>query len=131
MEYRLAFRTTQEQHVINHDLLISLATLIWMQPGTTPATHPDPKCKKVKAQIVATPLVNGCTSAFGHCTTWTIAGNQGLSRWFVRQLRSDRWGNGLVRWSDWDAAHRRQDDRRRVGSRRLGRDLPTVISWRR
>ena len=63
----------------NHNFLIGLAALTLLESSATAATRADPKCKKVKAEIVATPLVNGCTSAFGLCTSVTIDGNQGLN----------------------------------------------------
>ena len=63
----------------HYNFLIGLAALTLLESGATAANNPDPKCKKVKAEIVATPLVDGCTSAFGLCTTGTIDGNQGLN----------------------------------------------------
>jgi hypothetical protein len=62
----------------HHNLLIGCAALTLLESSATAATHADQTCKKVKAEIVATPLVNGCTSAFGLCTAGTIDGNQGL-----------------------------------------------------
>ena len=58
---------------------ISLAVLALMIASVPAAAHSGKKCKKLQAQIIAAPLVTGCTSPFGLCTTGTIDGNQGLS----------------------------------------------------
>jgi hypothetical protein len=60
------------------DVLIALAVLTLAGSHATSAEQPEKKCKKVEAQIIATPLVAGCTSPFGLCTTGTIDGNEGL-----------------------------------------------------
>lgn len=61
------------------NLLNGLALVTLMGTSAMSAKHPEKKCKKVQARIVAAPLLTGCTSPFGLCTAGTIEGNQGLN----------------------------------------------------
>ncbi|MEP6621920.1 MAG: hypothetical protein ABJE47_21535 [bacterium] len=63
----------------NHHVYLGVALMTLMGTSSTATEHPDKKCKKVQAQIIAAPVVGGCTSPFGLCTAGTIDGNQGLN----------------------------------------------------